>query len=101
MHSTFVSSTPLKITEQETLTSQQAVDLTTATREEQQQVKLNSFGVKHSDINQQWIDTATLSEREQNLQELAAMGFWNFELNSTLLDLFNDDLNQTVAELVR
>lgn len=68
------------------------------------QTALNPVRVQPSDRNARneiWISVDTLSPREQNLQALAAMGFWNFDLNSTLLERYNDDINETVAELVR
>lgn len=39
--------------------------------------------------------------REANLQALAEMGFWNRDLNATLLARYNDDLSRVVAELVQ
>lgn len=67
----------------------------------QEQTAINPVGVQSSGRNENWITTNTLSLREQKLQALAAMGFWNFDLNSTLLDRYNNDINQTVAELLR
>ncbi|KAL1518013.1 hypothetical protein ABEB36_001699 [Hypothenemus hampei] len=49
----------------------------------------------------QWETTNSTSPREANLQALADMGFWNRDLNATLLARFNDDLNRVVAELVQ
>lgn len=41
------------------------------------------------------------STREANLQALAEMGFWNRDLNATLLTRFEEDLSRVVAELVQ
>ncbi|CAH1133060.1 unnamed protein product [Ceutorhynchus assimilis] len=52
-------------------------------------------------VNGHWVSANPQSPREANLQALAEMGFWNRDLNATLLARFNDDLNRVVAELVQ
>ncbi|XP_050300721.1 uncharacterized protein LOC126739199 isoform X2 [Anthonomus grandis grandis] len=52
-------------------------------------------------INGHWVSNNPTTPREANLQALAEMGFWNRDLNATLLARFNDDLNRVVAELVQ
>lgn len=51
--------------------------------------------------NGHWVSTNPVSPMEQNLQALADMGFWNRDLNATLLARHNYDLNRVVAELVQ
>ncbi|XP_057653370.1 next to BRCA1 gene 1 protein-like [Diorhabda carinulata] len=48
-------------------------------------------------VNGQRVDPT----REANLQALAEMGFWNRDLNATLLTRFDEDLSRVVAELVQ
>lgn len=52
-------------------------------------------------VNGHWVSNNTQSPREVNLQALAEMGFWNRDLNATLLARYDDDLNRVVAELVQ
>lgn len=52
-------------------------------------------------VNGHWVSSSPQTPREANLQALAEMGFWNRDLNATLLARFNDDLNRVVAELVQ
>lgn len=52
-------------------------------------------------VNGRWVSSKEESLREANLQALAEMGFWNRDLNATLLARFNDDLTRVVGELVQ
>ncbi|XP_072396375.1 uncharacterized protein [Diabrotica undecimpunctata] len=52
-------------------------------------------------VNGHWVSTNPDSPREANLQALAEMGFWNRDLNASLLARYNDDLSRVVAELVQ
>ncbi|CAH1102179.1 unnamed protein product [Psylliodes chrysocephalus] len=52
-------------------------------------------------VNGHWISNNPDSTREANLQALAEMGFWNRDLNATLLARYSDDLSRVVAELVQ
>ncbi|XP_060535950.1 uncharacterized protein LOC132707925 [Cylas formicarius] len=52
-------------------------------------------------INGHWVNSTPQSERETKLQILEEMGFWNRDLNATLLARFNDDVPRVVAELVQ
>lgn len=52
-------------------------------------------------VNGHWVSTNPETPRESNLQVLAEMGFWNRDLNATLLARYNDDLSRVVAELVQ
>ncbi|KAJ8933882.1 hypothetical protein NQ314_013735 [Rhamnusium bicolor] len=52
-------------------------------------------------VNGHWVSTNPATPREGNLQALAEMGFWNRDLNATLLARYNDDLSRVVAELVQ
>ncbi|XP_018571385.1 uncharacterized protein LOC108911046 isoform X2 [Anoplophora glabripennis] len=52
-------------------------------------------------VNGHWVSTSAETPREANLQALAEMGFWNRDLNATLLARYNDDLSRVVAELVQ
>ncbi|KAJ8924658.1 hypothetical protein NQ315_000809 [Exocentrus adspersus] len=52
-------------------------------------------------VNGHWVSANPETPREANLQALAEMGFWNRDLNATLLARYNDDLNKVVAELVQ
>nr|CAH7758211.1 unnamed protein product [Callosobruchus chinensis] len=51
-------------------------------------------------LNGHWVSTNPNATREANLQALAEMGFWNRDLNATLLARYDDDLSKVVAELV-
>nr|CAI5822079.1 unnamed protein product [Callosobruchus analis] len=51
-------------------------------------------------LNGHWVSTNPNATREANLQALAEMGFWNRDLNATLLARYEDDLSRVVAELV-
>ncbi|KAG5871599.1 hypothetical protein JTB14_010723 [Gonioctena quinquepunctata] len=52
-------------------------------------------------INGHWVSSNPTTIREANLQALAEMGFWNRDMNATLLARYNDDLSRVVAELVQ
>ncbi|XP_074032371.1 uncharacterized protein isoform X2 [Leptinotarsa decemlineata] len=52
-------------------------------------------------INGHWVSSNPTTPREANLHALAEMGFWNRDLNATLLARYNDDLSRVVAELVQ
>ncbi|CAG9854334.1 unnamed protein product [Phyllotreta striolata] len=52
-------------------------------------------------VNGHWVSTDPRSTREANLQALAEMGFWNRDLNATLLARYSDDLSRVVGELVQ
>ncbi|XP_019766280.2 uncharacterized protein LOC109541765 isoform X1 [Dendroctonus ponderosae] len=52
-------------------------------------------------VNGHWVSSSPETPREANLQALAEMGFWNRDLNATLLARYSDDLNRVVAELVQ
>ncbi|CAG9821727.1 unnamed protein product [Phaedon cochleariae] len=52
-------------------------------------------------VNGHWVSTNPETPREANLQALAEMGFWNRDLNATLLARYEDDLSRVVAELVQ
>ncbi|KAL3275286.1 hypothetical protein HHI36_020054 [Cryptolaemus montrouzieri] len=52
-------------------------------------------------INGHWVVTNPETPREANLQALAEMGFWDRDLNATLLARYNDDIAQVVADLIQ
>lgn len=52
-------------------------------------------------MNGHWVATVPDSPREANLRALAEMGFWDRDLNATLLQRYNDDLSRVVSELVQ
>ncbi|KAK9871498.1 hypothetical protein WA026_012869 [Henosepilachna vigintioctopunctata] len=51
-------------------------------------------------INGHWVASNPNTLRESNLQALAEMGFWNRDLNATLLARYNDDISQVISELI-
>lgn len=52
-------------------------------------------------VNGHWVTSNAETPREANLRALAEMGFWDRDLNATLLQRYNDDLNRVVSELVQ
>ncbi|CAH0548093.1 unnamed protein product [Brassicogethes aeneus] len=52
-------------------------------------------------VNGHWVSANADTPREANLRALTDMGFWDRDLNASLLARYNDDLNRVVAELVQ
>jgi hypothetical protein len=52
-------------------------------------------------VNGHWVTENPESTRAKNLCILADMGFWNVDLNATLLARYNDDVARVVSELVQ
>ncbi|KYB28640.1 hypothetical protein TcasGA2_TC003458 [Tribolium castaneum] len=52
-------------------------------------------------VNGHWVTENPDSIRAKNLLILAEMGFWDSDLNATLLARYNDDLGRVIGELVQ
>ncbi|XP_044269025.1 uncharacterized protein LOC123014155 [Tribolium madens] len=52
-------------------------------------------------VNGHWVTENPDSIRAKNLLILAEMGFWDADLNATLLARYNDDLARVISELVQ
>lgn len=51
-------------------------------------------------MNGHWVTENLESTRAKNLRILAEMGFWDTDLNATLLARYKDDIARVVSELV-
>lgn len=51
-------------------------------------------------VNGHWVSLNPESTRAKNLIILTDMGFWDPDLNATLLARYDDDVNKVVAELL-
>lgn len=52
-------------------------------------------------INGHWVTTDSNSPREKALRMLYDMGFWDRDLNATLLARHNDDISRVISELLQ
>uniref|UniRef100_A0A1Y1KUH5 UBA domain-containing protein n=1 Tax=Photinus pyralis TaxID=7054 RepID=A0A1Y1KUH5_PHOPY len=52
-------------------------------------------------LNGHWIGTDSNSPREKALRTLYDMGFWDRDLNATLLARYNDDIPRVISELLQ
>lgn len=48
-----------------------------------------------------WMPPTPEAPREKAMRTLVEMGFWDIELNNSLLNRYNNDVGQVISELIQ